>query len=232
MIRVAIVEDSKETAQHLKSMIERYGKEYNRTFQFSMFSNGVEFISDYIPQYDLVLMDIDMPLLNGLETSKILRKLDGNVALVFVTNLEKYAINGYDVGAIGFIVKPLNYATLSVKMHRFMDMIKEEPEPYLVVSSKAGVLKVNLSDVYYITVDGRYVVLHTKTGEIDLHKSMKLLEKELSSYNFVRCDNSSMVNLKYVSMVNSQGAVVNGTVVPCSRNGRKVLLDAFTMYLR
>ena len=232
MIRVAIVEDSKETALQLKGMIERFGKENDRTFQFSMFSNGVDFISDYSPQYDLILMDIDMPLLNGLETSKILRKLDRDVALVFVTNLEKYAINGYDVGAIGFMVKPLNYATLSVKMHRFLDMLREEKEPYLVVTSKGGVLKLNLSDIFYITVDGRYVVLHTKSGEIEHHKSMKLMEKELSPFDFVRCDNSSMVNLKYVTMVNAQGAVVNGQVVPCSRNGRKVLLDAFTMYLR
>ncbi len=232
MTRVAIVEDSQETRQKLKSMIERYGRENNRAFQFSLFSNGVDFISDYSPQYDLVLMDIDMPLLNGLETSKILRKLDQDVPLVFVTNLEKYAINGYDVGAIGFIVKPLNYATLSVKMHRFMGMLKEEAEPYVVVSSKSGLLKVNLSDVYYVTVDGRYVVLHTKNGEIEHHKSMKQMEAELTPHDFVRCDNSSMVNLKYVSMVNNLGAVVNGDVVPCSRNGRKVLLDAFTMYLR
>ncbi len=76
------------------------------------------------------------------------------------------------------------------------------------------------------------MVLHTKNGEIEHHKSMKLMEKELTPHDFVRCDNSSMVNLKYVSMVNSLGAVVNGDVVPCSRNGRKVLLDAFTMYLR
>lgn len=232
MIRVAIVEDSGETSQQLKSMIERFGKEYGKSFQFSMFSNGVNFISDYTPQFDLILMDIDMPLLNGLETSKILRKLDKDVPLVFVTNLEQYAISGYDVGAIGFIVKPLNYATLSVKMNRFVGMLREEEEPYLVVSSKSGVRKVNLSDIYYISVDGRYVILHTKAGEIELHKSMKQMETELASQNFVRCDNSSMVNLKYVSMVGSQGAIVNGMVVPCSRSGRKVLLDAFTMYLR
>ena len=232
MIRVAIVEDSRETAQQLKSMIERYGRENDKAFQFSLFSNGVDFISDYTPQYDLILMDIDMPLLNGLETSKILRKLDEDVALVFVTNLEKYAINGYDVGAVGFMVKPLNYATLSVKMQRFLGAIKEEKEPYLVVASKSGVLKVHLSDIYYITVDGRYVLLHTKSGNIGHHTSMKLMEKELSPHNFVRCDNSSMVNLKHVTMVSAQGAVVNGDLVPCSRNGRKVLLDAFTMYLR
>lgn len=232
MIRVAIVEDSAETGQQLKNMIERYGLEYGKAFQFSLFSNGVDFISDYTPQYDLILMDIDMPLLNGLETSKILRKLDRDVPLVFVTNLEKYAINGYDVGAVGFIVKPLNYATLSVKMNRFVEMLREEEEPYLVVSSKSGVRKVNLSEIFYITVDGRYVLLHTKDGEIELHKSMKALEAELASHAFVRCDNSSMVNLKYVSMVNSQGAVVNGVFIPCSRNGRKILLDAFTLYLR
>ena len=232
MVRVAIVEDSLKSAQQLKSMIERYGEENGRAFQFRLFANGVDFISDYSPQYDLVLMDIDLPLLNGLETSKILRKLDGDVALVFVTNLEKYAISGYDVGAIGFIVKPLNYATLSVKMHRFLSTLREETEPYLVVASKSGVLKLNLSDIYYITVSGRYVVLHTKSGDVELHKSMKLLEKELSPHDFVRCDNSSMVNLKHVSMVDSAGALVNGNVVPCSRNGRKVLLDAFTMYLR
>ncbi len=232
MIRVAIVEDSKETAQQLKTMVERYGKENGTAFQFSTFSNGVDFISDYLPQYDLIFMDIDMPLLNGLETTKILRKLDGGVPLVFVTNLEKYAINGYDVGAIGFIVKPLNYATLSVKMRRFMEMVKKEEEPYLVVTSKSSVAKINLSDIYYITVDGRYVILHTKNGEIEHHKSMKQMEAELTPHDFVRCDNSSMVNLKHVSAVNSQSAIVNGDIVPCSRNGRKVLLDAFTIYLR
>ena len=232
MIRVAIVEDSPENGQQLKAMLERYGRENDRSFQFSLFSNGVEFISDYQPQYDLVLMDIDMPLLNGLETSKILRKLDGDVPLVFVTNLEKYAINGYDVGAVGFIVKPLNYATLSVRMHRFMEKVRQEAEPYVVVSSRAGMIKVNLSDIYYVTVDGRYVLLHTRDGEIAHHKSMKQMEAELVPHDFVRCDNSSMVNLKYVSVVDSRGAVVNGVTVPCSRSGRKTLLDAFTLYLR
>ena len=232
MIRIAIVEDSPENGQQLKSLIERFGRENSLDFQFSLFTNGVDFISDYFPQYDLIFMDIDMPLLNGLETTKILRKLDSSVPLVFVTNLEKYAINGYDVGAIGFIVKPLNYATLSVKMQRFMSMIHKDEDAYLVVSSKSSVRKVSLSDIYYITVDGRYVILHTKDGEIEHHKSMKAMEAELTSHDFVRCDNSSMVNLKYVTAINCQSAVVHGETVPCSRNGHKVLLDAFTMYLR
>lgn len=232
MIRIAIVEDSQDTSQSLQKLIERYGREHGKSFHCTCFANGVDFITDYTPQYDLVFMDIDMPLLNGMETAKLLRKHDSDVALIFVTNLEKYAIFGYDVGALGFIVKPLTYAMLSVKLSRFLASRRERSEPYLVVTSKSGVVKVNLSDVYHISVNGRYVKLHTRNGEIEYHKSMKQLEKELGQYNFVRCDNSSMVNLKYVSAVNCQEAVVNDVTIPCSRNGRRVLMDAFTLYLR
>ncbi len=232
MIRVAIVEDSPETLRQLQGMIERYGMENGREFQFKCFSNGVDFISDYIPQYDIIFMDIDMPLLNGLETSRILRRLDRDVTLVFVTNLERYAINGYDAGAIGFIVKPLNYATFAIRMTRYLRHVAEGAEPFLLVTSKDGMAKVPLSDIYYITVSGRYVLLHTKNGEVECHKSMKALEQELQGHNFVRCDNSAMVNLKYVTAVQGSSAQVAGTSVPCSRNGRKTLLDAFTLYLK
>ena len=232
MIRVAIVEDSSETLRQLQGMIERYGRENEREFQFKCFSNGVDFISDYIPQYDLIFMDIDMPLLSGLETSRILRKLDSDVTLVFVTNLERYAINGYDVGAVGFIVKPLNYATFAIRMNQFLRHVAEGTEPFLLVTSKDGMAKVPLSDIYYITVAGRYVLLHTRNGEVECHKSMKALEQELQVHDFVRCDNSAMVNLKYVTAVQGSSAQVAGVTVTCSRNGRKTLLDAFTLYLK
>ena len=89
-----------------------------------------------------------------------------------------------------------------------------------------------LADILYITVLGRYVLLHTKTGNVEMHTSMKALEKELESQGFVRGDNSSMVNLKYVTAVNDKGAVIDGEVIPCSRNRKKALMDAFTCYLR
>ena len=232
MIRVAIVEDSSETLRQLQGMVERYGRENGREFQFKCFSNGVDFISDYVPQYDIIFMDIDMPLLNGLETSRILRKLDCDVTLVFVTNLERYAIHGYDVGAVGFIVKPLNYATFANRMNRFLRHVAEGVEPFLLVNSKDGMAKVPLSDIYYITVAERYVLLHTRNGEIECHKSMKALEQELQVHAFVRCDNSAMVNLRYVTGIQGNSAQVAGTTVTCSRNGRKTLLDAFTLYLK
>ena len=232
MYKVAIVEDNQECQKQLQSMLEQYGKENGCAFSAECFGSGVDFISDYTPSYDLVFMDIDMPRLNGMATAKMMRKLDDTVTLVFVTNLAKYAISGYDVGAVAFIVKPLNFATFSLKMRRILKHVKEGEEPYLTVSTKKETSKVLLADILYITVLGRYVLLHTKTGNVEMHTSMKALEKELESQGFVRGDNSSMVNLKYVTAVNDKGAVIDGEVIPCSRNRKKALMDAFTCYLR
>ncbi|MBP5242385.1 MAG: LytTR family transcriptional regulator, partial [Clostridia bacterium] len=120
----------------------------------------------------------------------------------------------------------------SVKMEQALKRMKLNDEPFLIVVSRLGLSKVYLSQIYYITVHGRYVMLHTKMGEFELKKSMKELEKELGNRNFVRGDNSSMVNLRYVTAINEDGAVVNGEIIPYSRNRKKALLDAFTLYLR
>lgn len=232
MITVAIVEDEETNTRHLKSMLEQFGRENGKSFVISCFSNGINFISDYTANYDLVFMDIDMPHMNGIETARLMRKLDEDAVLVFVTNLAKYAIRGYEVAAADFLVKPVEYGVFCTKLKKVLKHVKSGDEPLLVVKSSLGKAKVLLSDIYYISVAGRYVMLHTKNGDVLMRISMKELEKQLKQYNFVRCDTSSMVNLAYVTTVNRDSAEVNGVSVPCSRNRRKALLDAFTLYLR
>jgi DNA-binding LytR/AlgR family response regulator len=75
-------------------------------------------------------------------------------------------------------------------------------------------------------------MLHTKKGDMEMRVSMKDLELQLQGTSFVRGDNSSMVNLMHVTEVNQEGAVINGQVIPSSRNRRKALMDAFTLYTR
>lgn len=232
LINVAIVDDDGQCAQELQELLEKYGEEHGETFHVSMFSNGVNFISDYTAGYDLIFMEIDMPHMDGFETAKLLRKVDSKVALVFVTNSVKYAIKGYEVDACDFIIKPVEYATFSVKLNRTIAKLDKNKETYLIVVSRNGMERVYYSEIYYITVQKRYVMLHTKKGPIEMHISMKELEEKLKGEPFVRGDNSSMVNLMYVSQVNQEGAIVNGQLIPCSRNRRKALLDAFTLYLK
>lgn len=231
MLKVAIVEDDEQSALHIKSLLERYGEENDSKFKVTVFSGGINFISDYNAEYDLVFMDMDMPHMDGYETAKMLRKVDSRVALIFVADLAKYAIKGYDVDAWDFILKPLEYATFSVKLKKVIDRIGRENEKYLCVVSRNGIEKVYYSEIYYITLQKRHVTIHTKRGPIEMHVPMKQLEAKLKDGPFVRGDNSSMVNLMYVTSVNREGAIVNGQLILCSRNRRKALLDAFAHYL-
>lgn len=233
MIRVAIVDDDEKYATKLKGMLTSYGREKGEEFCVSTYTNGLNFIGEYTAEYDMVLMDIDMPHLDGMETAKLLRKMDSRVAVMFVTNLANYAIKGYEVDAVDFIIKPIDEQMFYSKLNRILPKIqRSESEPFVMVTTRLGCVKVYLSEIYYVTVQGRYVLLHTQKGNMEMHVSMKELEKMLERYHFVRGDNSSMVNLMYVTAVTNDGALVNGELIPASRNRRKALLDAFTLYLR
>lgn len=233
MIKVAVVDDEAASIARLKDGICRFAREYGEDIEVTSFTNGVNFISEYGSDCDIIFMDIEMPHLDGMETAKLLRAADSRVALVFVTNLANYAIKGYEVDAADFIVKPLTDEKLFPKLQKILPRVKSErSEPYVKVNTRLCLAKVYLSDIYYITVSGRYVMLHTKDGEIELRKSMKETEKLFAEHGFVRCDNSAMLNLKYVSALTKDGAVVNGTTVAVSRNRKKAVLDAFTLYLR
>ena len=115
MLRVAIVEDNDRDAEYLLSHLKRYGRENEVEIESKRFSNGILFLEQYQGQYELIFMDIDMPAINGINVAKMLRERDNHVLLIFVTALARFAVNGYEVDAFDFIVKPLQYNFFSSK---------------------------------------------------------------------------------------------------------------------
>ena len=126
MIRIAIVEDNENEAKTLSSLLERYGRDHGEEFQIRHFQNALRFLDQYQPDFELIFMDIDMPYMNGIEATKKLRQIDENVVLLFVTALAQYAVQGYGVGALDFLVKPINYAIFESKMGRAMNAMKKK----------------------------------------------------------------------------------------------------------
>ena len=138
MIRSAIVEDDDDAAALLAGYLSRYGTENGVVFSVERFSNAVPFIERYDGGYDIVFMDIEMDDLDGMSAARLLRKRDGAVALVFVTNMAQFAIKGYEVDALDFIVKPVKYYDFAFRLKKAVSRIAAKEEKYLSVSLTGG----------------------------------------------------------------------------------------------
>ena len=118
MIRVAIVEDEEAVREQLLGYVQRYTRQYGTTFEVRTFSDGVEILEGYRPVYDLILLDVEMKHLDGMETAQRIRALDSDVMIVFITNMAQYAIKGYAVGALDYVLKPVPYFAFSQQLQK------------------------------------------------------------------------------------------------------------------
>ena len=134
MIRVAIVEDEAEIREQLMGYVQRYTRQYGTAFEVKTFADGLEILEDYRPAYDLILLDIEMKHLDGMETARRIRELDPEVMLVFITNMAQYAIKGYAVGALDYVLKPVPYFAFSQQLQK----VEEPPHPALSGGAGGG----------------------------------------------------------------------------------------------
>ena len=107
MLRIATVEDDANDLEALRTHLSRYEKENGLKFQVTEFRDGEDIVTDYSADYDLILMDIEMAFLNGMKAAEKIRELDKDVIIIFITNMPQYAIQGYKVNALDYMLKPI-----------------------------------------------------------------------------------------------------------------------------
>ncbi len=231
MLQIAIVEDDAGDSQRLAGFLKRYEEERQQQIRFSLFSDGLSFISDYKPSYDIVLMDIAMPNMDGMQAAHRLREMDGTVCLIFITNMAQYAIAGYEVNALDFLLKPVEYLRFAAKLDKAIENCSLISDRTLLFRTGNDYVRVRLSAICYVKSDKHYAYLVTQEAEYRVRESMKEMEQMLPRERFVRCDNSYIVNLAYVKRINRDSVQVGPYMAPVSRPRRKELVNAFTRYL-
>lgn len=230
MTNIAIVEDEEEFALALEKYLKRYGEENGTVFKIRRFVNALALLENYSADYDVIFMDIKMPYLNGMDAAHRLRELDANVLLIFVTNMTQYAVNGYEVDALDYIVKPVNYYDFALKLTRAVNRLRAKDETFITVPVSSGMIRLKPEQIRYVETQGHHVVYHTGKEDYSQYCSLKDAESKLKGYGFARCNSCYLVNLRYVKSVKGHVVNVDGTELQISQPKRKDFVQKLMAY--
>ena len=205
MTRIAIVEDDAAVREQLAGYVQRYTRQYGTQFEVTMFTDGVEILEDYRPVYDIIFLDVEMLHLDGMGTARRIRELDSDVLLIFITNMAQYAMKGYAVGALDYILKP--------------------------VPVDGGMRRLDAAAIYYIEGEGHRVHFYTEDGDFSAPGALKALEEKLAGRLLARCNSGYLVNLAQVSGVQQNTVQVGPHELQISRPKRRTFLAALADYI-
>ena len=231
MIRIAMVEDEAAVREQLQGYIQRYTRQYGTEFAVTEFSDGVEILDAYRPVYDIVLLDVEMKHLDGMETARRIRELDRDVVLLFITNMAQYAIKGYAVGALDYLLKPVPYFAFSQQLQKAEEKLRRRARHYLAVPVEGGLRRLDTAQIYYMESEGHRVHFYTEEGEFSAPGALKTFEEKLADLPFARCNSGSLVNLAQVKSVQQGLAQVGPYELQVSRPKRKSFLAALADYI-
>ena len=231
MTRVALVEDDPVCRRQMEEYLSRYAREAGEEFSTQSFSDGEDILRDYRAEYDIILMDIQMEHMDGMTAAEEIRKLDGEVVIVFITSLASYAIKGYAVDALDYIVKPATYPVFSQSLRRALSRLRRRTHSYFLVNYKNIAQKIDSARVYYIEVDGHNLVYHTADGVITAPGAMRDAEAKLANSPFFRCNKGYLVNMAYVDGIVEDDAVVHGVRLQISRAKKRSFMEALNRYI-
>lgn len=230
-MRIAIVEDEVCYTDQLRDYLRKYQIEFDRRLEVSCYDNGMNFIHSFKSQFDIILLDVAMPYIDGFEIAQKIRELDSEVVILFVTNQAQHAIRGYEVDAMDYILKPISYFAFSQRLNRAVSRVARREEPYLVLNMKSGSRKLKINDICYIESSGHNLVYHTVHGSFTVPGSLKDVEQKLAQYHFLRCNKGYLVSLHHVDGLQDGYAVVCGQQLIISRPRKAAFLEALTHYL-
>ncbi len=230
-MRVAIVDDVRSDAQVLQDHLRRYQEEGGGMWETVLYPSGTDFLARYQPDFDLVILDIDMPGLNGVDAARRIRELGDNVVLMFVTNMPQYALQGYAVDAVDYLIKPVSYEEFALKLKKAQRYARLNQSAQLTLHTADGMVLVPSDRLLYGESSLHYLTYHTLDGDYRVRGSLSQAEAELPTSLFARCGGSFLVNLRHVKGIEKQDVLVGGERVKLSRGKRLEFMEKFSRYL-
>ena len=230
-MRIAIVDDEWAMREQLAGYMERFAGERHLPLETVPLPSGDALLESTEREFDIIVFDIDMPGTSGLDTARKIRDTDENVVILFVTNITQYAINGYEVDAVDYIIKPVGYYDFAMKFQKAVRRAERNQGNTLFIDTVNGPAALRTDDILYVEVMAHYLIYHTADREYRMRASMKEHEDTLRAYHFARCHKSNLINLRHMKNISASEAVVGDLSIPLGRAYKDSLLNEYMNYL-
>lgn len=231
MYKIAIVENEIDQATSLKDALDEYQKKTHNSFQIDIFLNSYQYLeSKDAYSFDIAFLDILMPGLNGMDLAKEIRKHDSDLDIIFVTNMSNYAINGYEVSAYDFILKPFNKEHLFKTLDNLLTSRDLRKKRYITLKSKDGVEVVSLDDIIYVDISAHLISYHLSDDKV-INKWGNLSEEQaLLGDSFIKPNQYTLINIKRIRSIKGDMISLLNKEIPISRKYKKEVNDALLSY--
>lgn len=232
MIRIAICEDVKREQIVLQNSIKKT-KLFSKPC-FELFDNGQSLIDKYNDgeRYDFVFLDVDMPLLNGIDAGKLINSIDSRAIIVFVTNYPQYAIEAYDCSAFNYLLKNSDF-------DRFYSVIAKAVEKYKTfhqtykITTKGGIVTLNVSDIYFVECCQKHLYFHMENIVYETKKTLSEVYEKLFPFGFYQIHQGYIVNFDKVMTINGYDVILeNKEKVMISVRKKTEVIRAYSSYVR
>ena len=226
------MEDEKAVVEQLREYFDRLSGEEGITSALTHYGSAEEFLENGNEHQDIVLMDIMLPGMNGMEAAKAFREKDSGTVLIFVTNMARFAVKGYEVNALDFVVKPVSYQQFKVKLLRAAAAVERDKDVCYTVTQKNGLYRFAVRDLCYVEVWGHVLKYHLEHEVIETRGSMSEAEKTLKEHGFIRCHSSYLVNPRHILHIRGyEMEMSDGTTVQISHPKKKTFMAQLARWM-
>ena len=234
MLRIAVCDDEKELTESNKAILEAVLKEVGVTGEITTYTDSRNLLYDITEDnfhYDLLLSDIEMPNISGMELAEKIKPFLPEIRIIFITSHIEYAIDAFELSIFRYVPKADTEKRLPTAIKDAVSLINLEADKSYTIQVKGRFEKIPFRDILFIERDGKNAAINTTDGISKVRKSLQAVFDELNSEEFIFIDRGYIVNLIHVMQVKNNTAVLkNGTVLPISRSHLQTVKEHINSY--
>lgn len=215
--RIAICDDEQNQIEYITSIVASWSAHEGHGCEIRTFASAEAFLFEYEEDkaYDILLLDVEMKNMNGIELAKRIRKDNNRAEIIFITSHFEFVGEGYEVDALHYLIKPISVEKLTQVLTKAAEKLSVEP-PSVVISCEGETVKLYESDILYVESFLHYIVIHTKDNEYKIKEIISVFENKVSDV-FYRIHRSYLVSLKYITRISRTSVNIGNTELPLSR---------------